>query len=334
MPPVNLVVCPVCGKYNLITDTFRCMVCGREHLCLRHYNEAENCCGECAAERARKREEEKRQKEEAERARQEEERKRREAEQEAFLGNLDLNGVALKMIKVKAGRFQMGSPGNELGRWDDETQHRVTLTKDFWLGATQVTQGQWKAVMGNNPSCFQKGDDYLVEQVSWDDEMEFCEKLNQKYAAKLPSGYKFSLPTEAQWEYACRAGTTTALNSGKNLTDERTNCPNVNEVGWYDYEGKEDSTHPVAQKRPNAWGFYDMHGNVWEWCSDWYDEKYGCNDSDATDPQGPSNGSDLVCRGGSWGRYARDCRAAYRGNFAPTLRSSFLGFRLAFVPVQ
>ena len=122
------------------------------------------------------------------------------------------------MIKVKAGRFQMGSPESELGRYDDETQHRVTLTKDYWLGATQVTQGQWKAVMGSNPSSFQKGDDYPVEKVSWDDAMEFCERLNRRAAEMLPQGYKFSLPTEAQWEYACRAGTTTALNSGKNLT--------------------------------------------------------------------------------------------------------------------
>ena len=246
---------------------------------------------------------------------------------------LDLSGVPLKMIKVKAGRFQMGSPVSELGRDNDEKQHWVTLSRDYWLGETEVTQGQWMAVMGDNPSWFKKGDNYPVENVSWNDAMEFCDKLNQQYKGKLPSGYKFSLPMEAQWECACRAGTTTALNNGKDLTVAEGECANLDEVGWYD-ENSGGPTHPVAQKKPNAWGFYDMHGNVWEWCSDRYDERYGCNNSDVTDPQGPSSGSCRVYRGGGWFDFVRGCRAAYRDFNTPTLRFSSLGFRLALVPVQ
>ena len=242
---------------------------------------------------------------------------------------LDLNGIPLKMIKVKAGRFQMGSPEKELGRDREETQHWVTLTRDYWLGETEVTQGQWKAVMGTNPSHFKKGDNYPVECVSWEDVMDFCRKLNEKYSSKLPSGYKFSLPTEAQWEYACRAGTTTALNNGNNLKSEYDICRNLDEVGWY-YENSDSSTHPVAQKKPNALDFYDMHGNVWEWCSDW---KGGYN-MGATDPKGPSAGSHRVCRGGSWYCDARFCRAAYRYGYFPSYRYRNLGFRLALVPVQ
>ena len=251
---------------------------------------------------------------------------------------LDLSGVLLKMIKVKAGRFQMGSPDGELGGIVNggrrlEKTHWVTLTQDYWLGETEVTQGQWKAVIGDNPSIFKKGYDNPVENVSWDDAMEFCSKLNRQFKEKLPEGYEFSLPTEAQWEYACRAGTTTALNNGKDLTSEDDECANLDEVGWYD-ENSGGPTHPVAQKKPNAWGFYDMHGNVWEWCSDRYDERYGCNNSDVTDPQGPSSGSRHVYRGGSWHGNARCCRVADRADNSPTCRTNGLGFRLAFVPVQ
>ena len=247
----------------------------------------------------------------------------------SFSGMLDLSGVPLKMIRVKAGRFQMGSPQDELGRSENETRHWVTLTRDYWLGETEVTQGQWKAVMGDNPSCFKKGDSYPVEEVSWEKTMDFCEKLNERYRGKLPPGYEFSLPTEAQWEYACRAGTTTALNSGKDITSELEMCSNLDEVAWYDGNSG-GTTHPVAQKRRNAWGFYDMHGNVLEWCRDWY----GSYGGDAIDPHGPSSGSRRVDRGGSWTYRARYCRSAYRFNFSPSFRNFCLGFRLALVPVQ
>lgn len=271
-----------------------------------------------------------------------------------FPGTVKLpNGVEVSMVKIKAGSFVMGSPQSEARQYDDENQHRVTLTRDYWLGKYEVTQGQWEAVMGDNPSFF-KGDDcqqgilwyillghsgslkfkyanHPVEQVSWEDAKEFCDKLNRLYRGKLPKGYRFDLPTEAQWEYACRAGTTTALNNGKNLTDERYNCKNLDEIAWYDYKGRERSTHVVGEKRPNAWGLYDMHGNVWEWCRDWY----ACYSGDAIDPTGPVRGErGRVRRGGSWLNLARNCRSAYRIGDSPLRRGNQIGFRLALVPIQ
>ena len=142
------------------------------------------------------------------------------------------------------------------------------------------------------------------------------------------NGYKFSLPTEAQWEYACRAGTTTALNNDKNLTDEKYNCPNLYEVAWYDWQNKESTTHPVGQKKSNAWGLYDMHGNVDEWC----DDCRGDYPSGAvTDPMGPTAGLFQRFRGGSWNEPARFCRSAYRACYLPSDRFSNLGLRLALV---
>ncbi len=236
--------------------------------------------------------------------------------------------VKLEMKQIKAGSFLMGSPEDERGRYDDEVQHRVTLMRDYWLGTCEVTQAQWKAVMGSNPSEF-KGDDLPVENVSWEDAMEFCKKLNHVPYIRKPKGYQFSLPTEAQWEYACRAGTTSALNSGRNLTSAEGACPNLDQVGWY-WKNSGSSTHPVGRKQPNAWGLYDMHGNVWEWCRDWFGDYSG----KATDPTGPSSGSYRVIRGGSWGGYAQYCRSAYRCRTSPGYWSIDLGFRLALVPVQ
>ena len=243
------------------------------------------------------------------------------------------------MIKVQGDYFYMGSPVSEMGRFKDEIEHKVTLTKAYWLGETEVTQGQWKAVMGNNPSHFQKGDDYPVESVSWGAAMAFCKKMNETFL--LPQGYTFSLPTEAQWEFACRASTDpisskTALNNGRNLTSEKGYCYNLNEVGWY-FENSSKSTHPVKGKKANAWGFYDMHGNVQEWCSDWYDSSYGCNNKDVTDPEGPSYGPSRVTRGGSWKHAPMCCRSASRSIFNFSLDKddhSCFGFRLAIVPVQ
>lgn len=245
---------------------------------------------------------------------------------------IDCNGVKLEMVKILAGTFMMGSPKNELGRYydDDEKQHQVTLTKDYLLGKYPVTQAQWRAIMGNNPSCF-KGAKRPVENVSWDDAKSFCDKLNERYAGKLPQCYKFDLPTEAQWEYACRAGTTTALNNGTNLTDEKYHCSNLAEVAWYYYQNEESQTHPVGQKRSNNAGLYDMHGNVWEWCRDWYGNY---RDGAVTDPVGPRTGSYRVFRGGSWRDNAKNCRSAYRGYDSPGFRDNHFGFRLALVPEQ
>ncbi|MBQ7401833.1 MAG: formylglycine-generating enzyme family protein [Lentisphaeria bacterium] len=240
-------------------------------------------------------------------------------------------GVKLEMVKITAGSFTMGSPAGELGRENDEAQHQVTLTKDYWLGKYEVTQAQWKAVMGSNPSTF-IGDNLPVECVIWHDAKEFCKKLNEIYADKLPAGYQFDLPTEAQWEYACRAGTTTDLNNGKNLTSVRGECYNLNEVAWYT-KNSGDATHEVGQKRANAWGLYDMHGNVLEWCRDWYGAYPGRS---VTDPVGPSSGSERVLRGGGRDFYAFCCRSADRHGVDPAFRfgSDGLGFRLALVPIQ
>ena len=237
-------------------------------------------------------------------------------------------GVDLGMNWISPGTFMMGSPEDELGRGDNETRHQVTLTQGYWLGKYEVTQAQYEAVMGTNPSNW-KGADLPVEKVSWDDAMTFCAKLTEqeRAAGRLPEGYEYTLPTESQWEYACRAGTTTSLNSGKNVTG--TECPEMDEVGWY--SGNSDiKTYPVGQKLPNAWGLYDMHGNVDEWCSDWSGDY---PDSAVTDPTGPDTGKYRVHRGGSWVYHAYFCRSAKRDSSTPNTVYNFIGFRVALAPV-
>jgi len=248
--------------------------------------------------------------------------------------------LAMSMVWCPVGTFTMGSPSSELGRdSEDEPQHSVTICHGFWIGKYEVTQAQYRAVMGSNSSTF-KGDNLPVEEVAWYDAMEFCQKLTEieRAAGRLPNGYEYTLPTEAQWEYACRAGTTTALNSGKNLSDKE-QCSEMDEVGWYWHNGGEENwnnnltcTHPGGQKKPNKWGIYDMHGNVWEWCSDWYGSY---PTSPVTDPKGPGTGSYRVLRGGSWYYGADYCRSAYRGNGRPSGNNLVnIGFRVALVPVQ
>ena len=215
-----------------------------------------------------------------------------------------VKGVEFAFRWCPPGTFMMGSPTTEEGRDSCETQHQVTLTKGFWMLETEVTQKQWKAIMGNNPSDF-KGDDLPVENVSWNDCQEFCRKCAQL-------GLPVQLPTEAQWEYACRAGTTGAY------------AGNLDEMAWYD-SNSGSKTHPVGTKTPNAWGLYDMHGNVCEWCQDWYDEDYPSGS--VTDPAGPSNGSYRVFRGGSWCGSARYCRSASRYDNVPVYREYGIGFR-------
>ena len=236
--------------------------------------------------------------------------------------------LAMSMVWCPPGTFTMGSPENELGRYSNETQHSVTISHGFWIGKYEVTQAQYKAVMGSNPAKnYGVGDNYPVYYVSWYDAMDFCAKLTEieRAAGRLPESYEYTLPTEAQWEYACRAGTTTALNSGKNLTSTG-ECPNMSEVGWYWYNAGtyEYTAHPVGQKKPNKWGIYDMHGNVWEWCKDWYSFDYS----------NPSTGSDRVIRGGGWYRYAYYCRSAYRNRDYPDSNWDNRGFRVALSLVQ
>ena len=240
------------------------------------------------------------------------------------------NGVNLDMIWIEPGTFIMSSPEDELGGVNDPPQHQVTLTQGYWMGKFEVTQAQYEAVTGENPSYF-KGADLPVEQVTWEDAMAFCARLTaqEKTASRLPAGYEYTLPTEAQWEYACRAGTTTALNSGKDLTAQY-ECTEMDEVGWYKYNS-DGTTHPVGQKLVNAWGLYDMHGNVWEWCFDWSGTVSALP---VTDPKGPETGWCRIVRGGSLSYYAEECRSAYRQSRFPDYRYRCYGFRVALSCVQ
>ena len=219
-----------------------------------------------------------------------------------------VNWLGMEFTYIPAGTFMMGSPEIEPGRDTDETQHKVRLTRGFYLQTTEVTQGQWKAVMsGVNPSSFNTcGDDCPVETVSWDDVQVFLFWLNF-WSAVFGEGTPYRLPTEAECEYAARAGSTTAFANG-GITVDGYGCspvdPNLDLMGWY-CGNAGSATHPVARKKPNSWGLYDMHGNVWEWVQDWS----GVYPSGSvTDPTGPSTGSSRVARGGGWSNGARYCR--------------------------
>ena len=271
------------------------------------------------------------------------------------LSNDTCRTTELWLRRIPAGTFIMGSPESETGRWDDETQHEVTLTQDYYIGVFECTQRQWELVMGSRPSHFKNDGDYAtrpVEQVSYDDvrgadwpsrghlvdAVSFMGRLQAK------TGLTFDLPTEAEWEYACRGGTATALNSGKNLS-QMDKDDNVAEVGRYWHNGGEggegnrdcDTSHGTAKVGsylPNTWGLYDCHGNVCEWCLDWYKEKLGT--SSATDPTGPDSNEDnhRVDRGGNWKQLARRCRSAYRRESSPAESKNETGFRIAHIPVE
>ncbi len=234
------------------------------------------------------------------------------------------NSIGMKLVPIPAGKFMMGSPPSEEGRYDSEQQHEVTLTKDFYLGLTQVTQAQYEQVMGTNPSYFKVDEvfgkdisEYPVEQVSWDDAVAFCEMLSAIPEEKA-AGRVYRLPTEAEWEYACRSGSNTRYHFGDK--EEL-----LGKYAWYK-ENSKDRTHPVALKEPNALGLFDMHGNVYEWCSDWYG---GYPEGIVTDPIGQSDGSLRVRRGGSWCIEAADCRSADRYGDVPSDRIDNIGFRVA-----
>jgi sulfatase modifying factor 1 len=245
----------------------------------------------------------------------------------------DDNGLKLKLVWIPPGKFMMGSPNNEWGRENWENQVKVTLTQGFWLGQHEVTQAEWQRVMQTVPwkgkFGVRAGDDYPATFVSWDDVMKFCEKLTEQEqsAGRLPSGWQYTLPTEAQWEYACRAGTTTRFSFGGDdlkLSDY---------AWWGGLIGKgsaqnERYAHPVGQKKANPWGLKDMHGNVWELCRDWHSSAL----TGGTDPQGPSQGTFRVVRGGNWASTANDCRSAVRQGFGPHRGNANMGFRVAAVP--
>ncbi len=226
----------------------------------------------------------------------------------------DLN---IELLWIKSGTFTMGSPLGEADRHRAEgPAFAVTLTKGFWLGKTEVTQEQYEGLMGTNPSrLVEAGKTAPVEQVSWIDAVAFCEKLTERERAakRLPEGYVYTLPTEAQWEYAYRAGTTEAFPG------------DAEAMTWYDQNSGE-TTHPVAQKEPNDWGLYDMGGNVLEWCLDWYD---AYPHGPQTDPKGPDFGHFRMARGGSWRLPLPVARAAARSGGSPGRRDYTIGFRLA-----
>ncbi|MBQ2593597.1 MAG: InlB B-repeat-containing protein [Candidatus Riflebacteria bacterium] len=251
-------------------------------------------------------------------------------------------GVPLVMHKIPHGTFIMGSPDGELGREINDyairesPQHQVTLTQDFYMGKFEVTQEQYQAVMGTNPSNFSGYEDSPsrpVERVLWRNAYDFCASLTDYLSNSIPSGYKFSLPTEAQWEYACRAGTTSSLNNGTEITSSSGRCDNLSVVAWYSFLTG-NKTYPVGQKQPNAWGLYDMHGNVWEWCLDSYEQNYYQTCGDCTDPTGPINDRSVVRRGGSGRNSPGDCRSAQRSGSITSVTDNFFGFRLSLVPIH
>ena len=221
------------------------------------------------------------------------------------------NGISIEMVKVEAGSFNMGATPEMENPYDSEKPvHRVTLTNNYYIGKYEVTQALWQAVMGSNPSYF-KGDDLPVEKVSWDDCQDFISKLNAM------TGKRFRLPSEAEWEYAARGG---KKSRGYQYSGSNT----LGDVAWY-YGNSGPKTHAVGTKQPNELGIYDMTGNVWEWCQDWFGSY---SSSPQTNPTGAASGSIRVCRGGSWNYSAGLCRTSYRGNNSPDDRFSYLGLRL------
>ena len=254
--------------------------------------------------------------------------------------------LGLELRLIRSGTFLMGSPPDESGRGEDETQVEVTITDPFYLSTTEVTQGQWMELMGTTleeqissqdgpvgrgaklvakasaegplqPMCF----------VSWTDAMSFCEKLNEREKDLLPTGYYYSLPTEAQWEYACRAGTLTATAFGNDLNSRQANFYGPSPYGNAEKGPYLERTAEVGSYPANQWGLHDMHGNVYEWCLDWYTEQLLGGQA----PVARGEGEARVIRGGTWNRVGSSCRSAYRYSAYPYTRSYNIGFRVALV---
>ena len=218
------------------------------------------------------------------------------------------NSVGMKMILLPGGQFAMGSLPCEKGRAHDEFAHEVVISKSFYIAATEVTQKQWKEIMGFE-NCNFKGDNLPVEKISWKQAMEFCRKLSKK------ENKNYTLPTEAQWEYACRGGSQDSFTGGFKL----------DETGWY-FDNSENISHAVATKKANNWGLYDMHGNVAEWCLD----NYVCDypEEQVTDPAGPAEGKYKVFRGGAWSHFNRAARCSARSCAPASYQLKYVGFRI------
>ena len=226
------------------------------------------------------------------------------------------NSIGMKMVLIHPGSFTMGSPEEEKGRGPNETQHEVTISKSYYLGAYEVTQSEYEKLIGKSLSIH-KGPKNPVEMVSWKDAVTFCKMLTELPEEK-EAKREYRLPTDAEWEYACRATSSAAYCFGDSPES-------LDEYAWYG-EGRQSKTHPVGEKKANRWGLYDMHGNVWELCQDWYSE--GLPES-ATDPSGPQAGTRRVMRGGSWEFDMFVCRSASKGGLDTKLVSHTIGFRVA-----
>jgi formylglycine-generating enzyme required for sulfatase activity len=241
------------------------------------------------------------------------------------------NSIGMKLVRIPPGKFLMGSPIEEVGRFDHEDEHEVAITQPFYLGVYEVTQQEYEEVMGKNPSWFSpkgggkdkvkgmasRSRQFPVENVSWEEVVEFCRKLSERTEERR-TGRTYRLPTEAEWEYACRGGAreTTPFHFGPTLSPDQANI-----------SSRLGRTTVVGSYKPNAFGLYDMHGNIWEWCQDWHDEDY-YKRSPPRDPPGPEKGRHRVLRGGAWSSDPRDCRAASRDRDAPGSRDDVIGFRV------
>jgi formylglycine-generating enzyme required for sulfatase activity len=254
------------------------------------------------------------------------------------------NSLGMKFVQIMPGTFRMGSPPTETGSFDNERQHEVRLSRGFYMGMYEVTQEQFSKVMGVNPADYQgdkavkiipekrhpvtnrivqdkvtipiKTENFPVENVNWEDANEFCRLLSE-VPEELNAGRSYRLPTEAEWEYACRAGSRTTYSSGNS-------AKTLNAFAWFQ-DNSESRPHEVGTRKPNAWGLYDMHGNVWEWCQDWYGEYPKEN---VADPSGPMGGKERVLRGGSWYVTEENLRSAYRPSRSPDFHSFDFGFRV------
>ena len=285
----------------------------------------------------REKEQQQRRLEEFEKKRRKEEAKRlaeiqrlKAAEKEQFVKRLKedrgiVNSIGMKFVMIAGGSFIMGSPADDSRRVSDERLHRVTISKPFYLQTTEVTQGQWMRVMGNNPSYFRNcGDDCPVERVSWIEVQEFIRRLNE-----MEGTDKYRLPTEAEWEYACRAGNTTLFHTGNCISIDQANYDGNHPMPGCPKGEYRETTIRVGSFEPNSWGLYDMHGNVWEWCQDWYGEY---SKGHVIDPTGPLTSGTRVLRGGSWNLFARDLRSANRNGGDPDSSDNVVGFRVARTP--